>query len=146
MNLPINLRRNLIVDAGYWFALFTPSDQHHNAAHARANHIDRLRVIFPWPTLYETLGTKFVKNPRGMEQIERLLGGPKAALIDDAPYRDKALDVTLREARLGKRSLSLCDVLIRLLIEDTNLQIAALLTFNVKDFHDVCLSKNVDIL
>ena len=34
-------------------------------------------------------------------------------------------------------------MLIRLLIQDTNVRIDALLTFNIKDFHDVSGSKVV---
>jgi len=42
--------------------------------------------------------------------------------------------------------ISLCDVLIRLLIEDVNLRIDALLTFNEKDFVDVCRKRRGEIL
>jgi predicted nucleic acid-binding protein len=144
--MAVNINRNLIVDTGYWFALFDPRDSEHRNAEEKAHHIDSLRVIFPWPTLYETLGTRFVKNKSGMDQFERSLRLPGAQLLDDGPYRKDALEATFREARLGRRAISLCDMLIRLIIQDTNVRIHALLTFNARDFVDVCTSKRVDIL
>jgi hypothetical protein len=128
------------------FLGFDPYDQYAQDALAKAHHVDQLRLVFPWPTLYETIGTRFVKNKVGMGGFERVLKRPNVAYIDDRPYRDAALAATLSESRLGRRSISLCDMLIRLLIEDTNLRIDALLTFNVKDFHDVCRIRGVEIL
>lgn len=144
--MALNINRNLIVDTGYWFALFDPRDCEHSKAEAKAHHIDSLRVVFPWPTLDETLGTRFVKNKSGMDQLERSLRLPGVQLIDDNPYREEALEATFREARLGRRTISLCDMLIRLIIQDANVRIHALLTFNIRDFVDVCTSKREEIL
>jgi predicted nucleic acid-binding protein len=138
--------RNVIVDSGFWFALFEPRDQHAKAAQTKAHHIDALTVIFPWPTLYETLGTRFVKNRIGMASLERMLSHPNVEFVDDVPCRNDALDATFQESRIGRRTISLCDMLIRLMIQDTNVQVAALLTFNAKDFLDVCRAKRVEIL
>jgi predicted nucleic acid-binding protein len=125
MKIAVDINRNLIVDTGYWFPLFDPRDGEHRMAEAKAHHIDTLRVVFPWPTLYETLGTRFVKNKSGMDKFERSLRRPTVQFIDDGPYRDDALEATLREARLGRRAISLCDMLIRLIIQDTNVRIHA---------------------
>jgi len=144
--MALDIHRNLIVDAGYWFALFDPRDGEHRKAEAKAHYIDTLRVVFPWPTLYETLGTRFVKNKPGMNRLERSLKFPNVQFVDDMPYREDALEATFREARLGRRTISLCDMLIRLIIQDTDVRIRALLTFNAKDFVDVCTSKRVEIL
>jgi hypothetical protein len=126
--------------------LFDSRDALFPAARAKAHHIDVLRIVLPWPTLYETLGTRCVKNQVGIARFESVLKRPNVRYIDDAPYRDRALDATLQGARMGRRAISLCDMLIRLLIEDTNLRIGALLTFNAKDFQDVCRSSRVQIL
>ena len=138
--------KGVVVDAGYWYALFDARDALHSQADAKASHIDSLTVVFPWPTLYETLGTRFVKNRLGMDGLARVLKRPNVRFIDDGPYREVALDATLREARLGKRAISLCDMVIRLMIEDVNLRIHAMLTFNEKDFSDVCRSARVEFL
>jgi len=136
----------VVVDAGYWYALFDSRDALHTKADAKASHIESLTVVFPWPTLYETLGTRFVKNRLGIDRLARVLKQSNVRFIDDSPYRDAALEATLREARIGKRSISLCDMVIRLMIEDVNIRIDAILTFNEKDFSDVCRSAKVEIL
>jgi predicted nucleic acid-binding protein len=138
--------KSVVVDAGFWYALFDSRDYLHPEADAKAAHIDSLTVVFPWPTLYETLGTRFVKNRLGVDGLSRMLRRPNVRFIDDAAYREAALDATLREAGLGKRAISLCDMMIRLMIEDINVRIDAILTFNHKDFSDVCRSARVEIL
>jgi predicted nucleic acid-binding protein len=144
--MAIDIPRNVVVDSGYWYALFDPRDPYAAQARNKAHHIDELRILFPWPILYETLGTRFVKNKLAVDEMEKTLKRRNVVIVDDSPYREEALEVTLREARLGKRALSLCDVVIRLLIDDTNLRIHALLTFNQPDFLDVCRRKSVEIL
>jgi hypothetical protein len=138
--------RNLIVDPGYWYALFDPRDSLSREAQRKAHYIETLRVLLPWPLLYETLRTRFVKLPVRMSTFDRVLKRPNVEYVDDAPYRDRALAATIRGGISGKRPLSLCDMLIRLLIDDTSLRIRALLTFNPRDFHDVCQKRNVQIL
>jgi predicted nucleic acid-binding protein len=141
-----NVSRNILVDAGSWYALFDPRDSHSSEANAKAHYIDNYTIIVPWPTLYETLGTRFVKKELWMGRFEHLLTRGNVQFVDDIPYRNDALKVTFREGRLGKRAISLCDMLIRLLIQDTNVRIDALLTFNIKDFADVCRQQKVEVL
>ena len=141
-----DIPKNLVVDAGYWYALFDPRDALSRDAQAKAHHIESLRVMLPWPTLYETLRTRFVKNRTGMDRFERILKRWNVTYVDDKPYREQALAATIDKARTGTRAISLCDMLIRLLIEDPNLRIRALLTLNVRDFQDVCRIKDVQIL
>jgi hypothetical protein len=81
-----------------------------------------------------------------MERLERTLRSPHVQFIDDNPYREDALEATFREARLGKRAISFVDMLLRVMIQDTNVRIDALLTFNIKDFFDVCASRRVRML
>ena len=138
--------RNLIVDTGYWYALFDPRDPMAAAARAKADTIEEFNVVLPWPTLYETLRTRFVKNAGGTAAFERVLRRPNVTLLDDKRYRDRALDATLEGARLGRRAISLCDMLIRLIIDDNSVRIAAVLTFNIRDFQDVCRARSVEIL
>lgn len=142
----VGAAKAVVVDAGFWYALYDARDALHDQANAKASHIDSLTLVFPWPTLYETLGTRFVKNRSGIERLAILLKRPNVRFIDDTPYREAALDATLSEARLGTRAISLCDMIIRLMIEDVNVRIHAILTFNKKDFSDVCRSARVEML
>jgi len=135
-----------VVDTGYWFALLDPKDGCHNQAQPKAGYLESMTVVFPWPVLYETLNTRLVKNRPGIQLFERLIKRPNACQIDDAPYRRTALADTFDEAVAGRRSISLCDMVIRLMLQDANLKIHALLTFNPRDFTDVCHSAKVQIL
>lgn len=47
----------LLVDSGFFFALFDPRDQHHAAAREKQEWLETLAVIMPWPILYETINT-----------------------------------------------------------------------------------------
>lgn len=51
----------LLVDTGYFFALFDPGDQYHEEAVKKQEWLDELPIVLPWPILYETLNTRFVK-------------------------------------------------------------------------------------
>jgi hypothetical protein len=135
-----------LVDTGYWFALLDPRDGLHGQAQPKAAYIESMLIVVPWPVLYETLDTRLVKNRAGMFRFERIVKPPRARRVDDTPYRDDALRQTLLQGRGGRRFISLCDMVIRLMLGDASLRIDALLTFNWKDFADVCRSRQVEIL
>lgn len=140
------MAKSIVTDTGYWLALFDRGDQHYRQASLKAHYLEAHKIVFPWPILYETLGTRFVKNRSGMISFEKILKGRNALFINDDTYRDTALELTLRTAEQGTRSISLCDMMIRLMLEDTNLRIDGILTFNHKDFVDVCRARSVEVL
>jgi predicted nucleic acid-binding protein len=145
--MSLNIRRTVLVDTGFWFALYDARDkQLHAVASTKASMIQRLQVVFPWPVLYEALNTRFVKNSIGMLAIEALVKSPRAILIDDKTYRTGALDATLREFRNRSRALSLVDMVIRFILDDPNIKIDGLLTFNEEDFADICRKRRIQIL
>ncbi len=140
------MAKSIIVDTGYWLALFDPKDGYFSQAGPKSHYLEsEHKIMFPWPTLYETLGTKFVKNSQGINNLQRLLKRQNILFIDDVAYRHNALDLTMQSAKRN-RPISLCDMMIRLMLEDTNLRINAILTFNPKDFVDVCRSRRVEML
>jgi predicted nucleic acid-binding protein len=136
----------IIVDTSFWFALFTPGDSHHTMASNKASILDRARLIFPWPVLYETINTKLIKNRGGIMRLDSLIKSRNAILIDDTDYRRIALQATIRESHAQARTISLVDMIIRFVIDDPNIRIAALLTFNERDFADICLKRRVELL
>jgi predicted nucleic acid-binding protein len=138
--------RTVVVDSGYWLALFDAKDEYHPEAQAKVHYLESLIVALPWPILYETLGTRFVKNRLGMALFERILKRQNIHYIDDVIYRQSALERTMLESQRGTRSISLCDMMIRILLQDEKLRIDSLLTFNAKDFSDVCRNSRVQIL
>jgi predicted nucleic acid-binding protein len=44
------------------------------------------------------------------------------------------------------RTMSLADMVMRLMLEDVNIRVNGLLTFNRKDFHDVCRKRGLEML
>lgn len=120
-----------LVDTGLWYALFDRHDQHHNEAKGKAEILSALRVVLPWPTLYETLRTKFVRNAVAVGAFERFLKAPNIVYLDDSPFRHAAVELALESSLRQRRPLSMVDCLIRLLLEDVNTRIDYLATFKV---------------
>lgn len=133
---------NIIVDTGFWFGLYTQSDPHHERAEEimvfLQHKYNDMCFIIPYPTLYETLNTKFLrtKNRRGSEEfIKRLNSDQSYQRVDDSKYREPSFTKTISH---NERGLSFVDNCIREMIEDRHQNIDALLSFNTCDFIDVC--------
>lgn len=135
-----------LADTGLWYALFVPSDEYHATAKDKADLLTLMQVVLPWPTAYETLRTKFVRNSTALDKFERFLKSPNITYIDDSPFRAAALELSLDSSLRRRRPLSMVDCLIRLLIEDVNTRIDYLATFNERDFIDVCGRSRVEII
>jgi hypothetical protein len=68
------LRKSVIVDTGFWNALFERRDRERfDIAQVKAGYIESLIVLIPWPILYETVNTRFLKNQNSALAFERLL-------------------------------------------------------------------------
>jgi predicted nucleic acid-binding protein len=135
---------SVMVDTGYWYAVCDAAESAHDAAVTRFTAFERHRIILPWPCLYETLRTRFVKKLGATQRFAAISGRPNVERLDDSPYRDAALEQTLRTAR--RRPMSLVDMVMRLMLEDVNVRVNGLLTFNRKDFHDVCRARGLEML
>lgn len=138
--------RSVVVDTGFWYALCDPGDGLHKEAGAKAHYLDEMNVLIPWPCLYETFRTQFARKRPAVQRLETLLRKPHVELLDDAPYRDPGLDDAIRSGIAGKRPISLVDMVIRLILDDTGVRTDCLLTFNVPDFQDVCRRRGIQIL
>ena len=138
------MMNNIIVDSCFWFALLKNSDGYHKEATRICSNIfvPVNRIIIPFPSLYEVLNTTFIQEGRHSSFCE-WMRNPSIILIPDDKYRTDALDQTLEQK---KRELSLVDNVIRNMLDDRHLNIRAIVTFNVKDFYDVCLSHQIDII
>ena len=58
-----------LVDTGIWIAMFDPNDKYHERSKLISESFDKFHLILPWPTLYETLRTKFVKKTKRNDRI-----------------------------------------------------------------------------
>jgi predicted nucleic acid-binding protein len=131
--------QRVVCDTCFWFALLCGDDGNHKRAEEIRDAIERFYVIVPWPVLYETIDTGLVKNRERVEAFQRLLDEPGIQIFDDAPYRQQALE----DAKKDARSLSLVDRVLRHILADCGTRVDYLVTFNVKDFVDVCRERKI---
>ena len=99
----------VLVDSGFFFALFDPRDPWHTQAKSKAEWIEAFRVIVPWPILYETVNTRLARRPDPVARFERILRRPDTELLDDSPYRLDAYENTLARAKAQREPASLVD-------------------------------------
>lgn len=137
---------SVIVDTGYWIALFEEKDPHHDLAEIAFNESGSYRLIIPWPTMYEFMNTRFARRPLNVLKFEKILKKPGNVLLNDRGYREAALDIFFGESNTQRRTMSLVDIVLRNMIADRELQIHSLATFNRADFHDICLRRNIAII
>lgn len=128
----------LIVDSGVWFAVFDKTDSMFKYADAIISVLEKHQLLIPYPSLYETINTRFAKNT--YYQVDKLfsyLNNPdKVILVTDDAYREDALKAIEQNSKNGKH-YSLVDMIIRLMMEDNNLGPRAVFSFNVEDFAGV---------
>jgi len=130
--------KRIIVDTGVWYACFDKTDENYPYSNRILSVLQFSVIIVPFPTLYETLNTRFVKNTYGqMDSLNSFLSVPERVhLVSDTKYKEKALLSVLSNVE-KKKHYSLVDLIIRLMMEDTSLGEKAVMTFNVGDFMGV---------
>jgi len=134
----------LLVDTGFFVALYDERDRHHSSARKKRELLDVWPVVLPWPVLYETVSTRFSKRPGNLTRFNAIVAKPDTVRLDDGPYREKSYTSALTWAN-NRRHLSLVDCVLRAIVEDPNVRIEAMLTFNPGDFHDVCRECRVEL-
>jgi predicted nucleic acid-binding protein len=135
-----------LVDTGVWFAMFDSRHPYYKEGQEKADLLEILQVVVPWPTMYEALRTRLVRNSYALARLETYLKSPAIVYLDDLPYRDAALQLAFESSLRRRRPLSMIDCLIRLLIEDVNVKVHYLATCNLPDFRDVCIRRGVEII
>ena len=130
--------KRLIVDTGIWYACYDRTDANHRYAERILDILRVSDIIIPFPTLYETVNTRFAKNRYGqMDGLRSFLTNPRRTyLVDDTAYKERA-KVILFATTGDWKAYSLVDMIIRLMMEDVSLGPIAVLTFNVGDFAGV---------
>ena len=138
---------NVIVDSCFWFALYDPSDEHHNKAIRINEKLKNVKLIIPFPSLYEVINTRFSKS-KNLILFKNRINSSECICVPDEKYKEDALRTTFFFSleKEKKRPISLVDMILRFMMEDVDLQIKGLITFNDGDFEDVCRKKNIEIL
>jgi predicted nucleic acid-binding protein len=141
---------DICVDSSFLIGLYDETDERHERAtdyFLRYFPKSNNRLIIPWPIVYEAVSTQMVKkrNRKGMVRLEKdwvlLSSQSQLDLLSDLPFREGVVNECFDELRkppVHYRELSAVDRVIRRILSDSNIQISAFLTFNPKDFVDVC--------
>ena len=137
---------NLLADTGFWIALYDARDQHHADARERAELLEQHHVILPWPVIYETLRTRMVRCPKRLRMFENHLRTIRWSELDDKTYRPQALELCFESSLERDRPLSMVDCALRLILDDRNIKTDFFVTFNPRDFHDVCRRRQIELL
>ena len=136
--------KNVLIDSGYWIALYQDGDTHHDDAILINEYLLAHRLIIPWPSLYEFLNTKFFKRPISLTLFRKTILLPNVIRIPDSDYRESAFTNFLNPRNLGRR-LSLVDLVIREILADESVKIDSMVTFNEKDFADACARRKINL-
>ena len=140
------MSKTVLADTGYWIALFDSREAEHETVAGTEDLIETLTLIVPWPILYETLRTRFVRRRDWVARLDERLKRRNVSFVDDRDYCDEAYSLAVEySTRLG-RPISMVDMLCRLLIADPKIRVDYMLTTNAADFHDVCRTHRVEIL
>jgi hypothetical protein len=148
--------KGFVADTGYLIALHDPYDDNRNVLTAKASFRDLFEesensLLLTWPVLYETLNTRLSKRMDVVTRIQdswrRLRSRNQLTFVDDQTFREASLIEWQNEIARKKhyRPLSLVDRVLRHTILSPSTKVHALLTFNRKDFEDVCGKRDVEI-
>lgn len=140
--------KSVCVDAGFLIALYDETDEYHSRAKdyfVQYFDIVQNQLLVPWPILYETISTRMARHQKRMGILKRdwetLDEQRRLVLLDDLPFRVKAIDECFQESTKDPRryrDLSLVDRIIRNMLSEVNIKIDVFITFNHGDFMDVC--------
>lgn len=136
----------VITDTCYWLGLVDSTDEHHEKSLIINELINNSYIVFPFPCFYEIIRTKFVKNKTKLIAFESLLKSGKVQYLDDTKYKEIALAKVYELNKKSFVSHSLTDAVIREMLSDSELKLDYLVTYNVKDFSDICAKRNIEIL
>jgi predicted nucleic acid-binding protein len=140
-----DMAKNLLLDTGFWYALYDDRDSHYEDARILVDLLDLHNLIIPWPCLYETLNTRFVKRREWLESFSAYVMRNNTVHLPDDEYRPHALGRVFR-SQTPWLSVSLVDEVIRSALLDPNIKIDAMITFNQSDFYDICYPRNIELI
>jgi hypothetical protein len=141
------MAKNLLLDTGFWYALYESRDSHHEDARNLADLLEIHNLVLPWPCLYETLNTRFIKRREWLKSFAIYATRESTVRLSDEMYRHHALGRVLKDPTPTPwLTLSLVDEVIRSVLLDPTVKIDAMVTFNPKDFRNICYSRNIELI
>lgn len=136
----------ILIDSCYWFGFYDKNDPYHEDSKAISELINNYKIIVPYPSLYEVLNSAFIKKKLWLNSFEELMNSDRVEFIYDEKYREQALKNTYSIHRTTSPQISLVDSIIREIIKDINIKIDYVVTYNEKDFKDVCDIRGLQII
>jgi predicted nucleic acid-binding protein len=136
----------VLTDSCFWIGLFTPNDQYHRVALDIFDFISDYKIVLPWPCLYETVSTHLIRSRERALQFQNRIKNSNIELLDDTSYRDIAFHNVFSQISSHGFSYALTDAVIREIVADVNVKVDYLVTFNRKDFQDVCDHRRVELI
>lgn len=140
------MNKVILTDTGFWLGLIDPTDQFHSYAMNIADLIEGNRIIFPWPCLYETISTHLTRRRKRLLLLEEIISKPNIIYLEDSEYKMEALNQVFQFNRSVGFTYSLTDSVIREILKDINVRVDYLVTFNERDFKDVCDQRFIEII
>jgi len=117
---------NYLLDTGFWIALYNPRKEPEKCQEAETI----AELIETENIMYEFLNSKFSRK-NNVLHFEKLISRPNYIKVFDEDYRNKAIENFFNSKRTSNVDISLVDEIIKEMIEDTNLKIDFLISFDV---------------
>lgn len=137
--------KTYIADTSFWIGLCYDNDAYrHDSIKLYENIQDNSKIILPWPSMYETLRTKFVRNYNALKRFEKELKRTNVIKYGDRQIRNSALTELFEMNLRHGRQLSLTDCMIRQIICNGT-KLNGLITSNKSDFLEICAPRRVEI-
>lgn len=140
------MNKIILTDTGFWLGLIDPTDQFHSFSMNIAELIEENKIIFPWPCLYETISTHLTRRRERLLLLEEIISKPNIIFLEDNDYKTEALRQVFQFNRSIGFTYSLTDSVIREILKDINVRIDYLVTYNERDFKDVCDQRFIEII
>lgn len=121
----------ILIDSCYWIALLDEGSdpREKEMANTIADLIDGKNLVIPYPTLYEFINSRLSRRDQ-RTKLEAILKKPNVQRINDENYKEQALEMFFANSRLYINDHSLVDEIIKLMLNDKNLKIDYLVTFD----------------
>jgi predicted nucleic acid-binding protein len=100
--------KKIVADSGFWFALFNERDTHHDEAQVIEEELSFHVIVVPWPTLYESINTRFMRRHHNIVRFKKFLEKSSTVLLEDDLYRKPSLEFILSTDAIKEYSL-VCD-------------------------------------
>lgn len=104
--------------------------------------------MVPWPTMYETIKTRFLKKEPELNYFRQVISKTNIIMQTDNDYKENAWKefmCFIPNSKVKERP-SLVDLVIREIMLDQKLKIDYLVTYNPVDFMEICNKRNIILI